>query len=179
MGSMTVLGVNGEMIRSLRKGLDQTMAEFGVTIKRAVDPGAQYPYTRQYVYRLENELDDITPEIAGAINAIASAYDEMPAGVGGTVNALVMVAPGQIPEYTYIPPSARAVPCARPGCPVTFLKDNPGRKYHHPDCKEAHRKQVLMDRIGKLVKDQPGITNRDIASYLHVAIREIEKVRKL
>lgn len=131
--------ISGEIIRNLRVDLGESLSQFGATLKRAINPRAKKPYSRQYISRLEHSKDIITPEIAGAIWSIATAFDDIPAGIGGAVNVGVLAAPNQIPEGAYLPPTALAVKCARPGCAVIFIKDHPFRKYHHPDCRKAHK----------------------------------------
>lgn len=169
--------VTGEMIRLLReRDLKQSQAEFGKTLKRAIDPRAEYPYTRQYIFRLEKGLNAVTDEIAGAFWAIAGAYDDQPAGVSGTEAVTVYALPGQIPEGVYIPLGAKVVRCKRPGCPVVFLRTNNFQEYHHNDCREAHAEQVLKDRIRAIMTRNFAVTEAEIAAILHVRRQRITEI---
>jgi transcriptional regulator with XRE-family HTH domain len=124
-------------LQRLRKELGQSLAEFGLTLRRAIDPRAERGYTRQYISRLEHGQDVITPEIVGAFFQIAGVLDDVPAGVGGAVTVRVLAAPGQVPEGALIPRGAKVVRCARPGCNVLFVRINPLQRYHDPDCRRA------------------------------------------
>lgn len=123
-----------EMVRSVRFELGQSLSEFGLTLKRALDPRAKSGFTRQYISRLEHGQDAINAELAGAIWDIAARLDQVPAGTGGAVVARVMAQPGQIPEDSFIPRGAKVVQCARPGCRIRFLKTHPRQKYHDKEC---------------------------------------------
>ena len=127
--------VTAEMFQQLRKELKQSMSEFGRTLKRAVNPRAKRPYSRQYVDRLEKGKDVITPKLVAAFYNIATKLDEVPAGTGGAVAVNVIAQPGQVVEGAFIPRSAKTMRCARPGCAVQFIKTHPSQKYHDPECK--------------------------------------------
>lgn len=71
-------GITSTMLRELRLGLSESLAEFGLTLKRAMDPRAEKGFTRQYVSRLEHGQDAITAEIAAAFWNIAAAMDDVP-----------------------------------------------------------------------------------------------------
>jgi hypothetical protein len=132
--------VNSENLRELRQELKQSMAEFGWTLKRALDPVAQYPFTRQYIDRLEKGKDRITEEIQAAYFIITGVMDGKPAGVEGTSPTPVMALPNQIMQGAYLPPEYISVRCGLPGCQVHFIKPKwSNRLYHHPDCKKRMR----------------------------------------
>lgn len=123
-----------EMVRSVRQELGQSLTEFGLTLKRALDPRAKLGFTRQYISRLEHGQDAISLELAGAIWDIAARLDQVPAGTGGAVVARVMAQPGQIPDDTFVPRGAKVIQCARPGCRIRFVKTHPRQKYHDREC---------------------------------------------
>jgi len=137
----TIVAIPGEaqvtpqMFREIRKELGQSMADFGWTLKRAINPRAKHPYSRQYIDRLEKGKDVITPALIAAFYNIASKMDEVPAGTGGAVAVSVIAQPGQVVDGAFIPRSAKVVRCARPGCAVPFVKTHPNQKYHDPECK--------------------------------------------
>lgn len=133
--------VTPEMLVSLRQELGMSLAEFGVTLRRAMDPGVEGGYSRQYVSRLEHGKDVITPELAAAFYNIAAVLDEVPAGLGGAVHVRILAQPGQLVDGAFVPRSARAVRCVRPGCNVLFVRVHPRQKYHDPECGDAWRKE--------------------------------------
>ncbi len=140
--------INGRIVSDLREHFHESLAQFGERLGRAVDPTGKTKYSRQYISAIEHDKPGfrITKEIEGAIWSMAAVLDDVPAGVGGAVSASVLAAPGQVPDGTYIPPTAQAVRCARPGCRVMFLKVNHFQKYHHPDCRKAHREEIAKRR---------------------------------
>src|SRR5512139_261059 len=113
--------VTPEMIRSLRLELGQSLSQFGVTLKRAVDPAAKHPYSRQYINRLETGQDRITPKLVAAFFEIAGVMDDVPPGVGGAVSVMVIAQPGQVIEGALIKRTMQTKSCARPGCKVPFI----------------------------------------------------------
>lgn len=129
--------ITGEMLRSLRQELGQSLSEFGLTLKRAADPRAERGYTRQYISRLEHNQDQITPELAGAFWNLAAQLDEVPFGLGGAVSVQVLAQPGQIPNGAYLKRSLHAQRCK--GCNVLFI--GPG-KFHDPDCRKSYWSNV-------------------------------------
>ena len=137
--------VTPEMFYSLRTELGQSLSEFGWTLKRAVNPKAERPYSRQYIERLEKGKDRITQKLVAAFFEIASVMDEVPAGVGGAVSVHVLAQPGQVIEGALIKRTMQTKACARPGCKVVFIGSG---KYHDPECAREWRK--AKRRIHKL-----------------------------
>lgn len=134
--------ITGAQVKELREMLKQSLAEFGKTLKHAIDPRSKDSdaFTRQYISRIEHGQQAITQEIETAYWRMVGVIDDVPVGVNATVKVTVYAAPGQIPENTYIPRTAKVVKCARPGCPVAFIKTNPFQRYHDPDCQQAHQR---------------------------------------
>lgn len=132
--------ITREMIRELRQALGQNMVEFGWTLKRAVDPKAKRPYSRQYIHGLETGKGryPITPELEAAFWNIATALDDVPAAIGGAVSVLVLAQPGQVSPGTLVKRSLKEKRCKRPGCAVVFI--GPG-KYHDEECRKAWAKE--------------------------------------
>jgi hypothetical protein len=147
--------ITGAQLRELRTTLGESLAVFGLTLKRAIDPKAERGYTRQYISRLENGQDVITREIEGAFWLIATTFDEVPTGVGSAVYVRVLAQPGQIPDGALIPRGTKTERCARPGCGVIFIKTNGRQKYHDPDCARLDRQ-----RIRKLQQGDPSVKSR-------------------
>ena len=129
------------MLKQLRQGLNLSLSDFGVILRRAIDPRATKGFTRQYISRLEHGQDAITPEIESAFWNIAAVMDDVPAAVGGAVTVSVLVQPGQIENGSLIKrsPAMRSKHCARPGCAVVFI--GPG-KYHDDDCRREYYKFI-------------------------------------
>lgn len=123
------------MLTELRLGLCESMGEFGLRLKRAMEPGAKRGFSRQYVHRLETGRDAITAEIQAAFWNIAAALDDVPAGTGGAVLVKVLAQPGQVVEGAFVPRSARVARCANPGCAVQFVRTHPRQRYHDPECR--------------------------------------------
>jgi transcriptional regulator with XRE-family HTH domain len=130
------LHITPEMIRELRMALGQSLSEFGLTLKRAIDTAARKGYSRQYISALERGDPKfvITREIEGAFWGLAALQDDVPAGVGGAVTVKVLAQPGQIVDGAFLRRSLVSKRCARPGCSVIFV--GPG-KYHDPECGRA------------------------------------------
>jgi transcriptional regulator with XRE-family HTH domain len=130
------------MLKTLRQALSMSLSEFGLTLRRSIDPHATTGYTRQYISRLEHGQDTITPELAAAYWDIAGVLDDMPAGAGGAVIVQFMAQPGQVPDgvVPMLTRGVKIVRCARPGCPVWFPKHG-SQKYHDIECREQDYKQ--------------------------------------
>jgi transcriptional regulator with XRE-family HTH domain len=125
------------MLKSLRQVLSESLAEFGLTLRRAIDPHATTGFTRQYISRLEHGQDAITPELAAAYWNIAGVLDDMPAGAGGAVIFQFMAQPGQVPDgvVPMLSRGAKVIRCGRPGCPIWFVKTHLRQIYHDPECR--------------------------------------------
>lgn len=148
-------GVTGEMLRDLRDLMGESLSEFGLTLKRAIDPRSEAGYTRQYVSRLEHGRDRVTDEIASAFNSVKATFYGVPAGVGGSLWVQVMAMPGQVEAGTYIKPSLRSKVCARPGCQVVFLGHG---KYHAPECARIwynERRRIERAKNASLRRSEP------------------------
>jgi hypothetical protein len=135
--TLTTQEVVYQDVRALRYALGQSLTEFGWTLKRALEPHAKRPYTRQYISRLEHGQDRLTDEIIAAYQNILGQLKKQPAATAGTIPAQVMVMPGQIPEgvIPLLLNTSQVVQCARPGCPVWFVKDHHWKKYHDKECR--------------------------------------------
>lgn len=133
--------ITPQMIVELRKELGQSQAQFGMTLKRAIDPGAREGYSRQYINGLEkgNPKMRITEEIAGAFWGLAAVLDDVPAGIGGAVHVRLLAQPGQVEDGALVKRSLKTKQCARPGCNVKFV--GPG-KYHDVECRKAWAREM-------------------------------------
>lgn len=123
------------LMRAIRETLKESLAEFGWTLKRAVEPKAQYPYSKTYISLLESGEKPITQIIDSGLANIAGVLDDVPAGLAGAVKFEIYAQPGQVRAGAFLPVTGEVVKCARPGCGVWFIKTNPAQKYHHPDCR--------------------------------------------
>lgn len=68
--------ITATQIITLRKSLNFSQAEFGLILKRAIDPKAARGYSRQYIDRLEKGKDVVTPKLEKAFWSIAAAADD-------------------------------------------------------------------------------------------------------
>lgn len=106
------------------------------------------PWGGRYIHSVYHQHKGVTPSpaLAHAILALAQALDETPPGVAGAEWVKVLAYPGQVPEGALVPASAEVARCARPGCPVLFIKINPLQRYHDKACAQsaarARRKRV-------------------------------------
>ncbi len=132
--SMAVLPITSEMLKSLRLELRKSLSVFGVLLAKAA--GRDNPYTKQYIARLENGQDAITPKIADAFWRMAAATDDTDPETA-TAQPCTVYASHNL-EGVFI--AGQAVECARPGCKVRFVKLNPFQKYHSPYCREQAKK---------------------------------------
>lgn len=129
--------VTSNMLKSLRLELSQSLSEFGLTLKREIEPRAERGFSRQYISRLEHGQDMVTPEIAGAFWSLAGMLDDVPAGIGGAVSVTVLAQPGQIVEGAFLKRSLSSRRCQ--GCNVVFI--GPG-KFHDAECRRAFWKRT-------------------------------------
>ncbi len=92
------------------------------------------PWTKKYIHSVYHERIEASPLLAQTISALAQVADGVPKGVAGSVYVKVLAQP-DVPEGVLIPVNAKVVKCARPGCPIWFVKVHPRQKYHDPSCK--------------------------------------------
>jgi hypothetical protein len=92
------------------------------------------PWTKKYIHSVYRERIEASPLLARTISALAQVADGTPKGVAGTVYVKVLAQP-DIPEGVLIPANAKVVKCARPGCPVMFVKVHPRQRYHDASCR--------------------------------------------
>jgi len=123
-------------LKELRLGLPASFRVFGLILKRAIDPKARQGFSKAYVIALEQGKREITPEIAQAFWRIAAAHDE----VDPTTATARTVSVWAIHDIGGALITGKAVECARPGCPVRFVKTCPAQKYHSAHCREQQRK---------------------------------------
>ena len=132
-----LVAIKPALLENLRIGvLGETLEEFGKRLARAIHPHHK-PFTKQYIHRLENGYDRITPEIEAAYWNIATALDDVPVGVGGAVNINLLAQPNQIDDGAFISRTARTMKCANPKCTVIFVRTHPRQKYHDPGCRNT------------------------------------------
>lgn len=124
-----------EIMQSM--GLEPNMKNFEIIaadLSRLVrkDP----PWSKKYIHSVYHNHQGCKPSplLSQAISALAQAVDGTPVGVTGSVWVRVLAQP-DIQEGVLIPAGAKVVKCARPGCPVLFVKTHPNQKYHDPDCR--------------------------------------------
>ena len=134
-----LVNIKPGMLNFLRiEVFNESLEKFGARLAKAISPNHK-PYTRQYVHRLENGQDRITPKIEAAYWNIATAIDDVPAGIGGAVSVGLLAQPNQIVEGAFIPRTARTMKCANPRCKVIFVRTHPRQRYHDPNCRRNAR----------------------------------------
>lgn len=136
------------LLSDLRQARGESLAEFGRTLARVVDPPRAFPYSRSYVSKLESGAAPITAEIARALEVLAAMLD----GVGevqATARPVTvqLLALHDLPDGTVI--KARPVQCALPGCRVIFIPAGRER-YCSAECRrEARRRHLAARRRGR------------------------------
>lgn len=91
------------------------------------------PWTKKYIHSVYHQRIEPSPLLARTIEALAQRTDGAPAGVAGSVWVKVLAQP-DVPEGVLIPATAKVVKCARPGCPVWFVRVHPRQVYHDREC---------------------------------------------
>jgi hypothetical protein len=99
------------------------------------------PWTKKYVHSVYHGSIAPSPEFVHAVTALAQLVDGEHPGVAGAERVWVMANPGEVLQGALIPAGAKTIKCARPGCPVWFVRIHPRQKYHDPSCGIAARKE--------------------------------------
>ena len=133
--------ITPQILIDLRREFGQSLTEFGLTLKRQIDPRAKRGYTRQYISRLEHGQDPITPELAAAIYNLAARLDDVPAGIGGAVSTTILCQPGQVTPGAFLKRTLTSKRCA--GCNVIFI--GPG-KFHDAECRREYWKRARKEK---------------------------------
>lgn len=124
----------GEILAAM--GLDQSMrscAVLAADLSRLA--GRATPWTRKYVHSVLRGHIRPSEEFSRSIAKLAQTVDGESPGVAGSAYVRVLADPAQIPEGVLIPSGARVLKCARPGCPVWFVRVHPRQVYHDKTCR--------------------------------------------
>ena len=127
-----------EILASL--GLSPTMHNFSLLasdLSRAV--GKKPVWTSKYIHSVYHQYEGCkaSPLLLKAISILSQEIDGTPLGVAGSVYIKVL-AQSNVPDGILIPANARIVKCARPGCPIWFVKTHPNQIYHDEECRPNH-----------------------------------------
>jgi hypothetical protein len=133
--------VTPQMLAQLRRDRGESMEEFGLSLKRAIEPDARDGFSRGLINNIEKGKQPISKTVQGAFWAIAAAVDDIDAEIASKVVARVLARPGQIPDGALIPDTAKAVRCANPACGKWFVRTHPFQRYHSPTCKPMKRRR--------------------------------------
>lgn len=133
---LPIAPVTSSDLEKLRQELSQSFSVFGLTLKRAMVRQAKKGLSKPYVIDLCSGRRAITPEIARAFWRIAAAHD----GVDPTTATAQAVTVYAVHDIRDALITGKAQKCARPGCPIRFVKTHPRQKYHSPFCGEQNRK---------------------------------------
>ena len=93
-------------------------------------------WTKKYIHSVYHGRIEPSPALARAIDTLAQTMDGTPAGVAGSVWVRVLANP-DLREGTLIPASAKVLKCARPGCPVWFVRVHPRQIFHDARCRHG------------------------------------------
>lgn len=133
--TMTVSRPNASDLDKLRLDLPASFRDFGLILKRALDPKARRGFSRSYVFALCQGQREITPEISKAYWLIVSALDD----TDPTIALVRSVNVWATNDISGVLITGQAVQCARAGCPVRFIRTSPAQKYHSPYCREQYK----------------------------------------
>ena len=121
-------------------GLPVTMKSFDVIARDLSRLVAKSPsWTKKYVHSVYKGHITPSPEFSRAIEKLAQIVDGTPEGVAGSAFVRVLADPQKIPDGVLVPANAVVVKCARPGCPVWFIRVNPRQIFHDPECRKKDR----------------------------------------
>ena len=129
---MPISLVSPDQMKELRLALFQSTRQFGVTLKRAINPSSRRGFSHVYIMALESGKRKITEALARAFWRIASAHDDTDPDIA-TAQIVTLFAMENIKDALVTGHSRR---CARPGCPVVFFPHHPQQKYHSIWCRE-------------------------------------------
>lgn len=116
-------------------GLQPTMKSFEILAQDLSRLANHKPaWTKKYIHSVYHNKIEASPLIIQTISALAQTIDGTPAGVAGSVWVRVLARP-DISEGVLIPANAKEIKCARPGCPVRFIRVHPNQKYHDRECR--------------------------------------------
>jgi hypothetical protein len=131
-----------ELLKSVLAGRNdgghhESLGQFGSVLAATIDPKHR-PFSKQYVIRLREADDRITPEIARALNVLGAMLDGQ-SEVQARAREYTVLATHELPGNTVVLVPARQ--CALPGCRVAFV-GYPAQRYCGPECrKEAQRRR--------------------------------------
>src|SRR3990172_9895032 len=124
----------GEILEAM--GLPPTMRSFEViAVDLSMLAGKRPPWTKKYVHSVYRGVINPSQVFLAAVSALAQVVDGVPPGVAGTSQVTVFADVTAIPEGVLIPRGAKVIKCARPGCPVWFIRIHPRQKYHDRSCR--------------------------------------------
>jgi hypothetical protein len=129
-----IVNALGDVIAAL--GLPETMAtweQIAADLSRLARKSP--PWGRKYVHNVYRGNLPPSKAFAAAVEKLAQTIDGIPVGMAGAAYVRVLADPARIDEGVLIPANAQVVKCARPGCPVRFVKTHPRQQYHDPECR--------------------------------------------
>jgi hypothetical protein len=117
-------------------GLKPTMKNFQILAVDLSKLAHRKPvWTKKYVHSVYKGKLAASPELSAAIAKLAQSTDGTPPGLAGAAYIRMLGDPAKIPQDTLIPASAVVLKCARPGCPIWFVRTHPRQLYHDPECR--------------------------------------------
>lgn len=125
--------ITGKDMRELRTMRGESQAEFGVSLRRAIEPGAREGFAREYISMLESGRKPITRDIETAFYSVAQKLDGAPAVLSGKTTVRVLARPGQFPDGAIITEGARAEKCR---CGAWFIRTHNFQRYCCEACPE-------------------------------------------
>lgn len=125
--------ITGADIRELRKERGENQAEFGYSLKQAIDPKSRDGFAKEYISMLEKERKPITPDIELGFMQLAGQLDDAPVQLAGKVSIRVLGNRGQVPDGAILSETARAERCR---CGAWFIRTSNGQRYCSLQCPE-------------------------------------------
>lgn len=119
-------------------GISPDLASFEALAKDLSNlAGKSPPWSPKYIHSVYHGYPGCQAgrRLRWAISALAQTIDGSPPGIAGAVYVRILASP-DIPEGVLLPTNARIIKCARPGCPVKFIRTHPSQRYHHPNCRK-------------------------------------------
>lgn len=132
--------VTAQMVAALRAERGESMEEYGLSLKRAIEPDAREGFSRGLINNIEKGKQPISKQVMEAFWTLAAAVDDIDAELATKVVVRVLARPGQIPDGALIPDGAKVVRCANLACNHWFVKTHPFQRYHSPACKPKKKR---------------------------------------
>jgi hypothetical protein len=123
--------ITGADIRELRRERGENQAEFGYSLKRAIDSKTREGFAKEYISMLESGKKPVTLDIETGFFRLAGALDDAPVQLAGKVRITVLANREQIPADAILTEGATADKCK---CGAWFIRVHPFQRYCSERC---------------------------------------------